>query len=164
MQSPLYRVRLRFGAKSKSHCRETEIIVRGCEVVGGTVKSGWKFHARGARTKIQQAILGTDVACGGERTPLLHVIEVLAGHRSGRVIAYRKPRLSAVRLIHIVCGSWTAHLGRHPTWLQSIGKHPRPSSGNRERQQHIMELRVGVGLLSLPGPGGPRKVVQTRVA
>jgi len=81
------------------------------------VKSGWKFHVRGARTKIQQAILGTDVARGGKRTPLLHVVEVFAGYRSGRVIAYRKPNLSAVRLVHIVCGSWTAHLGRHPTWL-----------------------------------------------
>src|ERR1700685_4475050 len=96
--------------------RKTETIVRGCEVVGGTVESGSKFHARGARTEIQQAILGTDVACGGEGTPLLHVIEVLAGYRSGRVIAYRKPNLSAVRLVHIVCGSWTAHLGRDPTW------------------------------------------------
>ena len=95
---------------------KTGTIVRGCEVVCGTVKSGSKFHARGARTEIQQAILGTDVACGGERTSLLHVIEVLAGYRSGRVIAYRQPNLSAVRLVHIVCGSWTAHLGRHPTW------------------------------------------------
>ena len=128
------------------------------------MKSGWKFHARGARTKIQQAILVTDVACGGERTPLSQVIEVLAGYRGGRVIAYRKPNLSAVRLAHIVCGSWAAHLGRHPSWLQSIREHSRPASGDRERQQHVMELRVGIGLLSLPGPGGPRKVVQTRVA
>jgi hypothetical protein len=74
-------------------------------------QSGLKFHARSARTEIQQAILGTDVARGGERTPLLHVIEVLARYRSGRVIAYRKPRLSTVRPVHIVCGSWTAHLG-----------------------------------------------------
>jgi hypothetical protein len=148
-------VRLLFGASANPVTEKTGTIVRGCEVACGTVKSGSKFHARCARTEIQQAILGTDVACGGERTPLLYVIEVLAGYRRGRGIAYRKPNLSAVRLVHIVCGSWTAHLGRHPTWLQSIGKHTRPSSGNRERQQHVMELRVGVGLLSPPGPGGP---------
>ena len=79
------------------------------------MKSGSKFHARCARTEIQQAILGTDVARGGERTPLLHVIEVLAGHRSGRDIAYRKPYLSAVRLVHIVRGALTAHpVGTQP--------------------------------------------------
>ena len=159
-QSPLYWNALAVWSPSPNPVTEkTGTIVRGWEVVCGTVKSGSKFHARSARTKIQQAILGTDVARGGERTPLLHVIEVLAGYRSDRVIAYRKPNLSTVRLFHIVCGSWTAHLGRHPTWLQSIGKHTRPSSGNRERQQHIMELRVGVGLLSLPWPGGPGQVV-----
>jgi hypothetical protein len=95
----------------------------------------------------------------GSGTPLLHVIEVLAGYRSGRVIAYRQPNLSAVRLVQIVCGSWAAHLGRHPTWLQNIGKHTRSSPGNRERQRHIMELRIGVGLLPLPGPGAPCQVV-----
>src|SRR5277367_4901337 len=114
------------GAKSQSHCRENRNYRPRCEVVGGTVKSDRKFHARGTKTEIQQTILGTDIACGGERTPLLHVIEVLAGHRSCRVIAYRKPRLSAVRLVHVVRGARTAHLGRHPTWLQSIGKRTRP--------------------------------------
>src|ERR1700722_3913532 len=84
---------------------KTETIVRGCEVVGGTVKSGWKFHARGARTEIQQAILKTDIARSRQRMLSVHVIEVLTGHESGRVIAYRKPHLSAVRLVQIVCGA-----------------------------------------------------------
>ena len=45
-----------------------ETIVRGCEVVGGTVQSGWKFHARGARAKVQQAILGLMSCVAGRAT------------------------------------------------------------------------------------------------
>src|ERR1700723_853787 len=95
-QSPLYRV------SANPIAEKTETIVRGCEVVGGTVKSGWKFHARGARTKIQQAILDADITRSRMRTPFLHVIEILPGHSSGRVVAYCKPRLSAMRLVHII--------------------------------------------------------------
>jgi hypothetical protein len=49
----------------------------------------------------------------------VHVTEVLTGDRGGWDIAYRKPHLSAMRLIQIVCSAGTTHLGRRPTRFPS---------------------------------------------
>ena len=67
--------------------------------------SRWKFHACDTGTEVQQAILKADIARNRQRMLSGHVIEVLTGHQSGRVIAYRKPNLSAIRLVQIVCGA-----------------------------------------------------------
>src|SRR5690349_7766146 len=57
----------------------------------------------------------------------LHMIKVAAAHQCSGIVADRQPNLRSVCLIQSVRGARTAHPGRHPTWLECIGEHVRPS-------------------------------------
>jgi hypothetical protein len=50
-------------------------------------------------------------------------------------------------LVEIVGRAGTTHLRRYPTRFEGILQNDRPKPSHCKRQQNVVQLRVGVGLL-----------------
>jgi len=92
------------------------------------------------------------------------VIKVPSRNRRGRVAADREPRLSAMRGVQVIRRSRTSHLGCHPARLESVGENFRPAACDREGQKHIVQLGIGVSLLSPPWAVLPCEILQACIA
>ncbi len=100
------------------------------------------------------------IAGGRVRRAKAHVKEILATYFHSWIVTNRKPNLGAMSGIEIIRRSRSSHFGRHPTGFQRIRENARPAPCDRERQQHIMQLGVGVCLLPLPRTVFPSQVLQ----
>src|SRR5271154_375399 len=96
-----------------------------------------------------QLILKVRVARLRVGRPRPQVEEVLAGHPRRRIIADCEPRLSAMRLVHVVRCTGSTHTRGNPARLKCVGEHVGPKAGGGERQEHVVQLALGIG-------GGPR--------
>ncbi len=78
------------------------------------------------------------------------MIKVLSGDLCGRVIADGEPHLRAMPRIQVIRRSRPSHLGCYPAGLKSIGENVWPAARDGEGQKRIVQLGIGVSLLSLP--------------
>src|SRR5258705_1238241 len=67
-------------------------------------------------------------------------------------------------LVQIIRCLGATHLRRDPAWLQCIREDPRPTSCDTKGEEHVMQLRVGVGLFSVPCASLPCQVLRGRIA
>ena len=95
---------------------------------------------------------------------LPQVIEVLPSYECLRLITCSKPNLGAMCLVQIIRCLGAAHLRRDPAWLQCIRENSRPTSCDTKGEKHVMQLRVAVGLFSVPCASLPCQVLERRVA
>ena len=86
----------------------------------------------------------------------------MPGNQCFLVIANRKPHLGPVCRIHIVRSAGATPLVATQPGSRALGRDARPVAGNREGQQHIVQLGVGE-LVALPGPALPGKILQAGV-
>lgn len=91
------------------------------------------------------------------------MVEVFSRDLTGRVVARRKPHLGTMCLVKIIIGARTTHLRLHPARCHRITTHTGQPAAHGKRQQNVVELRVAVRLLTLPGPFRPVQVAQTRI-
>src|ERR1700734_4485553 len=92
------------------------------------------------------------------------MIKVLSSYECLRLIACSKPNLGAMCLVQIIRCLGAAHLRRDPARLQCIREDSRPTSCDTKGEEHVMELRVRVGLFSVPCARLPGQVLESRIA
>src|SRR6202046_3975495 len=92
------------------------------------------------------------------------MIEVLSSYECLRFIACSKPNLCAMCFVQIIRCLGAAHLRRDPARLQCIREDSRPTSCDTKGEEHVMELRVRVGLFSVPCASLPSQVLKGRIA
>ena len=110
-------------------------------------------------TRGEQFLLPFHVAGRGIRSAPLHMVEVFTRDLRDRIVAHREPNLCAVSGIKVVGRSRASHLGCNPTRLKGIGENVWPAARHRERQKHIVQLGIRVGLLSAPRALLPREIL-----
>jgi hypothetical protein len=70
--------------------------------------------------------------------------------------------LCSASLIEIVRRAGAAHAGRHPSRLQGVREHVRPTAGDGEGDENVVQLALRVGLGRSPGAFFPQEVVDVR--
>ena len=127
-------------------------------------RTPWAARPRTARRRPRAAGPARRAGRGRVRRAGPLVVEVLAGDGGRGVVADRQPGLGDRGLGQVVRRAGPAHLGRHPAGLQGVAEHVRPAAGHRERQHHVEQLRVRVGLRAVPVAADPLQVSQVGVA
>src|SRR6516165_401529 len=122
-----------------------------------------KRHAGEARARFDQSMLRSLVASDRVRGAQRLVIEIFAAGARQRLVADRKPRLGQMTLAEVVGCAGPAHAGCDPARLERVGTHGRPAVGDREGENHVVQLAFGVGLRALPTSFGPQKIVEVRL-
>src|SRR6202034_1965712 len=69
-----------------------------------------------------------------------------------------------MRLVQIIRCLGATHPRRDPAWLQCIREDSRPTSCDTKGEEHVMQLRVGVGLFSVPSASLPCQVLKGRIS
>ncbi len=105
-----------------------------------------------------------DVKRDREGRPELLVIEVAGGHGRDGIVADGKPGLRDRPEGEVVGGLAAAHSCGNPARLKGIRMDGGPTPRDREREDAVKELAVGVCLGTVPPTPDPLKVVQARVA
>jgi hypothetical protein len=123
----------------------------------------WHLDTGDIFANIEQPGLEGDIPALRIWLARLEVIEVAGSRLSVGVAARRKPRLSEIRLVHIIGRAWTAHLGRYPAGLKRIRQDIGPQAGDGESQHGIMQFALGIGCRSVPAPLLPVDIVQMGV-
>jgi hypothetical protein len=98
----------------------------------------------------EESILPGNVVGSCKGVLLPQVVEVLSSYECLRLIACSKPNLRAMCLVQIIGCLGATHLRRDPARLQCIREDARPTPCDTKGEEHIMQLRVGEGLLSSP--------------
>ena len=91
-------------------------------------------------------------------------MEVLSSYEYLGLIACSKPNLGAMCLVQIIRCLGATHLRRDPAWLQCIRENSRPTPCDTEGEEDVMQLRVGVGLFSVPCASLPCQVLKGQIA
>ena len=84
--------------------------------------------------------------------------------RSASAGAVAEPDLGEVRLVQVAGRASAAHLGRHPARVDGVRAYLGPPSRDGEREDHVVQLGVRVGLRSAPPPPYPLQIVEYDVA
>src|SRR5271166_1062297 len=80
-----------------------------------------------------------------------------------RIAADREPDLGQMRLAHIAGRGGSAHLGRDPAGLERIRQDVAPPPRDREGDEHVAKLALGIGRRAVPGALRPKEIVHSRL-
>ena len=92
------------------------------------------------------------------------MIKVMTGCKGVGILADSEPGLGAGAFFEAIGGAGAAHFGGYPPGFDRIGQHVFPFPGYGECQDDVVQLGIGIGIVSRPGTFIPCEIFQAFVA